>query len=396
MSSSSASRHSSIQHAAKISCPGPDSLPIVPRDMESHTTSTNSVSICMSGEPVAPCADRTTLSVSYSESTTVPTVVLDTIPPPKPRTRLASLSQRRRGCRCRCLGMAKAISWDGMKERLRRLFSWTLGVVTAMSGAGIRMMKAESLHIVRHVFIVVTISCLVQLLILLRDNPEDIVLPSLGIVTHTAYTVFHNVYFCFLHKRLRLEKCGNTRSETLQVTGTFFTFLALISNSIALGFFASISTTGASSFMVTIRALLLASVVLEALSDGHLLNVACVLLLVLVPILTVIWVSGFGLCYAVRLLVCGKCMNKAAAEAEVRKRAKIGQMLATVAASCHCSGLVCAICLQEMGEGQEVVELDCCATHVFHTKCIHDWVCRANVCPMCRAVVLPAELYCFD
>ena len=52
-------------------------------------------------------------------------------------------------------------------------------------------------------------------------------------------------------------------------------------------------------------------------------------------------------------------------------------------------GLTCGICLEELKEGQDVVELPCADKHYFHIKTgecggIYPWLKENNSCPMCR------------
>ncbi|XP_010427900.1 PREDICTED: RING-H2 finger protein ATL56-like [Camelina sativa] len=44
----------------------------------------------------------------------------------------------------------------------------------------------------------------------------------------------------------------------------------------------------------------------------------------------------------------------------------------------------CAICLEE---SQDLDEMPNCS-HVFHDYCMHEWLCRTNHCPLCRAVIM--------
>ena len=51
--------------------------------------------------------------------------------------------------------------------------------------------------------------------------------------------------------------------------------------------------------------------------------------------------------------------------------------------------LTCGICLEELKEGQDVVELPCLQKHYFHIKTgecggIYPWLKENNSCPMCR------------
>ncbi|RCV21150.1 hypothetical protein SETIT_4G114900v2 [Setaria italica] len=54
---------------------------------------------------------------------------------------------------------------------------------------------------------------------------------------------------------------------------------------------------------------------------------------------------------------------------------------------------VCAICLDELRQGQLCSEVPACR-HIFHEGCIRVWAKKKNSCPLCRArVVLPRAAY---
>ncbi len=42
----------------------------------------------------------------------------------------------------------------------------------------------------------------------------------------------------------------------------------------------------------------------------------------------------------------------------------------------------CCICLSEIKKGKNTILLPC--KHMFHSKCITDWLKSNNTCPMCR------------
>ena len=46
---------------------------------------------------------------------------------------------------------------------------------------------------------------------------------------------------------------------------------------------------------------------------------------------------------------------------------------------------VCAICLEPLFNGEDMLELDC--GHKFHLKCLGGWLERKNQCPICKAPV---------
>lgn len=42
----------------------------------------------------------------------------------------------------------------------------------------------------------------------------------------------------------------------------------------------------------------------------------------------------------------------------------------------------CSICLDDFSEGMSLVQLEC--GHMYHLKCIDDWLIRQSSCPLCR------------
>ena len=46
----------------------------------------------------------------------------------------------------------------------------------------------------------------------------------------------------------------------------------------------------------------------------------------------------------------------------------------------------CTICLGDFEQREEVVQLETC-NHIFHTECIHGWLNRSSICPVCRVEV---------
>ncbi|KDP39315.1 hypothetical protein JCGZ_01072 [Jatropha curcas] len=44
--------------------------------------------------------------------------------------------------------------------------------------------------------------------------------------------------------------------------------------------------------------------------------------------------------------------------------------------------LVCSVCLEELSIGSEATRMPC--SHVYHQKCIVEWLKKSNTCPLCR------------
>jgi hypothetical protein len=46
----------------------------------------------------------------------------------------------------------------------------------------------------------------------------------------------------------------------------------------------------------------------------------------------------------------------------------------------------CAICTEVLQLGDEVQQLPCHKSHLFHPPCLEPWLSRSNACPVCREV----------
>eukprot|EP00826_Nyctotherus_ovalis_P036157 TRINITY_DN3188_c0_g1_i15.p1 TRINITY_DN3188_c0_g1~~TRINITY_DN3188_c0_g1_i15.p1 ORF type:complete len:243 (-),score=50.39 TRINITY_DN3188_c0_g1_i15:217-945(-) len=44
----------------------------------------------------------------------------------------------------------------------------------------------------------------------------------------------------------------------------------------------------------------------------------------------------------------------------------------------------CVICLSDFNGKEEVVVLSCHSSHIFHEKCMIEWIQRSDLCPVCR------------
>jgi len=47
----------------------------------------------------------------------------------------------------------------------------------------------------------------------------------------------------------------------------------------------------------------------------------------------------------------------------------------------------CVICLKVFEEGDSIKQLRCHPDHIFHTDCLHQWICIKLLCPICRAPI---------
>jgi len=51
-------------------------------------------------------------------------------------------------------------------------------------------------------------------------------------------------------------------------------------------------------------------------------------------------------------------------------------------------GADCVICLSTFNENDPIVQLKCHATHIYHQKCIEDWIERGTPqCPLCKVPI---------
>ena len=43
----------------------------------------------------------------------------------------------------------------------------------------------------------------------------------------------------------------------------------------------------------------------------------------------------------------------------------------------------CSICLEKF-KGTDVVKQFACGQHIFHKKCLINWLKKSNICPLCK------------
>ena len=55
--------------------------------------------------------------------------------------------------------------------------------------------------------------------------------------------------------------------------------------------------------------------------------------------------------------------------------------------------LECSICLEKMDKGNDIVSLDIC-DHIYHEKCIREWLNKSRICPLCRSNVDDSNCVC--
>lgn len=55
--------------------------------------------------------------------------------------------------------------------------------------------------------------------------------------------------------------------------------------------------------------------------------------------------------------------------------------------------LECSICLEKMEKDNDIVALDIC-DHIYHEKCIREWLSKSRICPLCRSNVDDNDCRC--
>ena len=81
----------------------------------------------------------------------------------------------------------------------------------------------------------------------------------------------------------------------------------------------------------------------------------------------------------------GRRASAAASDAISALRARTSVLDAAGAAALEEAD--CAVCRDAFEEGHHATRMPCSARHVFHTKCVSEWLERHDSCPMCRAAL---------
>ena len=77
---------------------------------------------------------------------------------------------------------------------------------------------------------------------------------------------------------------------------------------------------------------------------------------------------------------CGCCYTAIKTQYRKRKLKSLHEDLIST------SSAICSICLDDYSDtGVAIIQLDC--GHIFHKKCIHEWLDNNDTCPECRSEV---------
>jgi hypothetical protein len=53
-------------------------------------------------------------------------------------------------------------------------------------------------------------------------------------------------------------------------------------------------------------------------------------------------------------------------------------------------GELCSICYNNIKEEEQINRLPC--KHIYHVDCIHEWLVKERVCPMCKQEIFVPQL----
>ncbi len=106
---------------------------------------------------------------------------------------------------------------------------------------------------------------------------------------------------------------------------------------------------------------------------GHVYSI----FLLLSALITILWVPCASVELIVRILLCRPCL-------EGGSKCKIVYTVYGYERA-NAETKECIICFYEYTEGEEVCELRCHKSHVFHEACFLEWAKKQAICPVCRA-----------
>ena len=314
-----------------------------------------------------------------------------------PKQKFSSLRLERR-TRCNLwIKRWKLCNWIAMKERLGFFLIRCLQAVDLLNQIAIFFVKQKLLHGLRQCGIVFVLMCLFRFTGLYDTDSNKVVLPYLTTISLAVYMIIQNVYFFFLHGKLKVEKCLKDYSEAQQIMGIFYTFLSIIANALLLSLsYCTFQLTFSSS---TTLAMIFGIIgIFQVITDGHVLHLLCPAVFLLSLAILMVAFASYSMAYFVCHIFCKQFQSRNDKATEAAKKNAINGIVAQVAFPYCCTSdhLECVVCLQTIKQDESAVFLDCSQSHVFHSFCMSEWLCRANMCPMCRAPVIPEEMYTFD
>ncbi|XP_040293087.1 RING finger protein 122-like [Bufo bufo] len=104
-----------------------------------------------------------------------------------------------------------------------------------------------------------------------------------------------------------------------------------------------------------------------------------------VPLNFFILAFGAGFLLLIFCLIFCCCFFRLKQQEQYRRRGYKKVVLKNKSKKTNLIGQVCAVCLEEFREKEELGLCPC--THAFHTKCLMKWLEVRNSCPMCNKTI---------
>lgn len=302
-----------------------------------------------------------------------------------------------------CFNSQRLCNWQRSKEKLGKILSFCLKSISCIHSIALKLIYLKPLHILRQL---VSLLSIVVTLIIFKNSHENsdlMFLPMFAIVSQIAYIIAQTGYFCYLHNRLSLVSCWKDELEALHAAGIFYSILSIICNASIYHLAYVILFESQQNYHMPIfyGYSLISILIFQISTDSCILHLLCPI--ILFSGLAILFVSFFlySIGYSLYFLTVRKCVYaNNETQSECVKKQKVLEILDKTGILFNRENFgiptntpICSICLEILQDNTEVIIPDCSDAHIFHKECMKDWLCKSNVCPMCRAAVIPSDLY---
>ena len=293
--------------------------------------------------------------------------------------------------RCRS---CKLCEWKHYKAKLDLFFLFGLDVISNIYNFGLTVMKNPILYLLDQLGNFTILCVLTYLLIFAKSTHDDEMMIPFGVISLIVYIIVQNLYYAFLKGKIDSEECWDTRDQAIQSLCILYMFLdcGSIFSSIVIIFYVSGKYIDLTIYMST-------AIIFRLIFDTFIIQITCPILLIFLMVTYVFGILSYFLGFILEFVFIKHCKNMTKEMKINENKKNIQHILDKISWKFHNRinkenqlQQPCAICLEDLYDAY-VVTLDCDPQHIFHKKCIMDWLTCVNECPLCKIEVIPQEIY---
>ena len=302
----------------------------------------------------------------------------------RPRRTFASFKNYRPCLRC--------CSWNFIKIWFIDLFMESFKVMQKIHEFALWMISNFIIFTLRVISNVLLVYISISILNEKGENEDKKAAALMIIITGITYQIPQNMVFLYLRKKITLTSCWTDPKEAIQA-------IAIINTIVGIIYYVTFICLVAVSTPEYMFWLSFSIMMFQLFFDGFFNHMLCpiIFFILMIGMITVAVIYFFS--YIIYYTCYKRCNVDTNQEVNRKIKYSIKDVLDQMAWKYYSNPTlsfhkdpICTVCSEQL-EGKMVVGLDCNETHIFHKKCINEWLYKENACPLCKEQIIPEVIY---